>query len=548
MHPYTSRFLLLLISATLFVLAASPASASTDLMLLVDASGSMASPGAPGTGHSKFDEVRIAITDLLQTLPADVNVGLRFMGGSPAADCYTTYLYFLPAPGHRSFIQDNIEATRPGGNRGLVQGVEDCLTDLGSSQSGIDRIILVITDAGDDCGRDFNDLTYRYSYESAVPRVVVYGLDLPMGVTDDLSSFVAETGGRLIDVDELENLRDSLNAFALEFENNLRIHLQDNSGNAVAGDIIFTNVDTGQVIAERLDVTDYSMTIEAGTYKVTGRYLGEEESSEIFTMESGDSRTVNLVFNVHRSPFTLQLRDAFQNPLRARVTFINAMNEPILTSGVDAYHRVELPAGTYRVEVRVGDTTYEYTGIQVGPMYEDSFEIELPVEIGVLEVEVTNVYGYPLNSRIEIFDSDGTLMDEAPFSSYLYSRLPPGSYLVRAEYEDVATEETVYLYSGDQMQVGIDLDIAIGDLFIMLRTDSGNDAWGWVWVYNSDGHLLERFDRERIESPDWFVTDLPVGFYRVEAEVDGIVRTMTGVEVLINEETQITLTFPDDVY
>jgi hypothetical protein len=542
------HFLILLTLAATFLLAAPAAYADTEMMLLIDASGSLASPGAPGTGHSKFDEVRIAVSDLLQTLPADVNVGLRVIGGTPAADCYTTYLFFTPTPGVRSYIQDNLDATRPEGNRGLVQGVEDCFADIGSAYGNSDRVILVITDGGDDCGRDFSDLTYQYSYDTTVPRVVVYGLDLPMEARDDIADFVVVTGGRLIDLDSVDQLRDSIVAFANEFANNLRIHLQDSLGNAVSGDIVVWDQDTGSIVEERLDVTDYSFNIDPGTYYITARYLGQNSTSDTFTIGSTDSRTVSMTFDIHRSPFTLQLRDMFGNPLRARVTFINDMNEPILTTDVAAHHRVDLPVGTYKVEIRIGDYTQEFAGIQVGPMYDDNMELEVPVEVGTLEIEISNVYGTPLNSRIEVYDSDGTLMDEAPFSSYLYSRLPPGTYRVRAEYEGVESEQTAYLASGDQIQVGIDLDIALGDLFIMLRTESNNDAWGWVWVYNSDGHLLERFDRERVESPDWYVTDLPVGTYRIEAEVDDIVRTMTGVEVTENEETQITLTFPDATY
>ena len=139
-------------------------------------------------------------------------------------------------------------------------------------------------------------------------------------------------------------------------------------------------------------------------------------------------------------------------------------------------------------------------------------------------------------------------MDSAPSTSYLYSRLPPGTYRVVAKFQDIEVEESVYLNSGEQRQIGLEMNVAIGDIFVKLRTESDNDVWGWVKVYDNNGNLIERFSRERIESPDWSITDLPVGIYRIEAEAEGVVRIVSGVEVKENEETEVVITFPDEVY
>jgi len=129
----------------------------------------------------------------------------------------------------------------------------------------------------------------------------------------------------------------------------------------------------------------------------------------------------------------------------------------------------------------------------------------VPTELGILEAEVTNPDGNPVNAVIKILDSDGTIVDQAPNSSYLYSHLPPGQYQVTADANGVSGSETVYLYEGDQKQVGVELAIETGDLFVKLRTDSGGDAWGWVDIYDSNGNMLHRFDPEVSESPDWTI-------------------------------------------
>ena len=548
MHGYRAIVLMLAISVSAALLPSGAARAETEMMILLDASGTMAAPGTPGTSHTKFDEVRTALNALLQSLPADVAVGLRLMGGSPAADCYTSYLYLAPTQGMRSQAQDYLAAVSAAGTRALYQGIEDSLNDLGAAPRTADLILLVITDAGDDCGRDFGELARTYSYVARMPRVVIYGLDLPAADKATLGEFAGETGGRVVDLDSMEELLNALQAFSEEFKSNLRIHLLDDSGNAVPGDVVIRNASSGAIVAERLDISDFSTNVGPGQYEITGRYLGQEVRSDLFTIAEGESRTVSLEFAVYLEPFTLTIRDLYDRPLRARVTFLNSANEPVLTTDVNTIHRVQLPPDNYSIEIRLGNQVYTEYGIPVGPAFDQFYELELPVELGTLEVEVVNGFGSPINAKVTVYDQDGTLLDEAPSTSYLYLQLPPGEYRLIAELEEKLAEQTVYLYSGDQMEVGLQIDVALGDLLVRLRTESGQDAWGWVRIYDSESNLIQRYDPERMESPDWYLTDLPVGIYRVEAEVEGVVRVMSGVEVKENEEAEIEIVFPEEVF
>ncbi len=536
----------ILVFVTVFMMAG-VSHAGTELMIVLDASGSMTSPGTPGTAHSKFDEVRSALTDLLQNLPSDVSVGLRIIGGSPAADCYSSFIYTRPLQGNRSQIQDYIESIRPAGMRGLYQGIEDGLGDLGRSDYGTDKIVLVITDGGDDCGRDFEVLARSVSSMSGAPRIMVYGLDLLISDRDTLGPVVSASGGRVVSLSNPSELPGSMLLFTTEFENNVRVHLYDSNGNSIRGDVVIKNTSSGEVISEKLDVTDLALNLDAGTYEVTGRYLGQEVRNT-FTHTASDSRTVSLEFELYLEPFIVSLTDLYDQPLRARITFVNAMMEPILTTDVNSSHRVNLPSGAYTIQIRIGDYSYDVAGVLVGPGFDQSLAIEVPVELGVLEIEMTNLYGTPLNARISIFDQDGTLMEEAPFTSYLYTQLPPGTYRIHTEFHNQEREELITIYSGDQRQVGIEMNVSLGDLYIRLLTESGNDVWGWVKVYDSSGNLIERYDRDRIESPEWYITDIPIGTYRIEAEADGVVRIMTGVEVTDNAETPVVIHFPENVY
>lgn len=548
MIRYWIRISILAAIVSAAILIAGPVHAETELMILVDASGEMAAMGEPGTSHSKFVEIKNAITSMLQTLPADIAVGLRAMGGTPAADCYNSYLYYNPGTGLRSTIQDYLDSIQPSGSRALLQGIEDALGDFSFGGSDQDKILLVITGGGDACGRSFGALRRNLAYESYPPHIIIYACNLYSDESEDLGGLAAASGGRLTSVPSTADLKDVLVAIAQGLSNNLRIHLMDPSGNAIYGDITVIDTSTNSVIAEQLDISEYSMTVPPGSYQVIGKYLGHEVRTEPFTITSGGSHTASLEFTLYRELFTVSLRDIHGQPFRARILFMNNQGDPVFTTELDSVHHVNLPPDTYTLEIQFGDYTETIYGVRIGAGLNNFLDYDLPIELATLEVEIINFLGEPLNSRVQIFDTSGTLVEEAPFTSYLYTRLAPGEYHVVAEFDGNRADDTVYISPGETRSIGLEINVDLGDIFVMLRTESGDDVWGWVQVYDTDGNLLERFDRERLESPDWYITNLPVGIYRVEAEAEGTVRIYNGVEVRSGEETEITITFPKELY
>jgi hypothetical protein len=531
-----------------FLLPAIRAQAATELMILLDASSSMSAPGTGGTQTTKFREVQSSITQLLQALPADVAVGLRVVGGTQTADCYYSYRYFSPATGIRSDIQSQIESISPAGERGLYQGIQDSLDDLLLSRTNADRVLLVITDGGDDCDQDFSILASSYEYMGDRPRLFICGLDLSNSVDEELGDFASRMGGRLTTFDNIQDLTRSLLGFAQEFENNFRISLQDTTGQAVAGDIVVRNAQNNQIVAEILDVTDYSLTVPPGTYQVTGQYLGQEVVSDSIAIGVNESRSISIMFPVSREPVTVILRDIYGNAIRARLTFFDSSDEPVLTTEFAATHYVSLPAGIYRVDARVGDSVQTIYDVVVSEGEDNALELEIPIEMSVLEIEVNNYDGIPVNAKITVFDQDGTVVDEADYASYLNSRLPAGTYRVTVDTGSDTYEDSAYLMEGDQMEMPFDVDVPVGDIVVRLRTDSGADVWGVIKIYDNSGNLLERFYEEDWESPDWFIEDIPVGTYRIQAEADNIIRVVSGIEVRANEETEVEVTFPDEAF
>ena len=527
-----------------FLAFAYVAHAATEIQVVLDASSSMGELGAPGSGKTKFQEATDALTGMLQTLPPDMAIGLRLIGGSPTSDCFTSNLIFAPQTGQRSAFQDQLASVAPAGTRALYQAISDAAGDFPSDN--LDHIMLIITDAADACQTDSRTVTDTLQAQgTGAPRIVMFGIDLTTEDRTALGQFVGGLSGRLTEVASSADLGQALITFAQEFANNVQVHLQDSTGLGVKGDITITNITTGQVAADTVDLTDFTTNLPAGTYQVTAHYLGQEISSDQFTIAAGQSKSVSLTFTAEMTPFDVNLTDSYGTPLRARITFINSANVTVLTTDFGSSVHVDLPADTYTIEVRLGDRVEPTYGVVIGPGQPSSMDIQVPIELAALESEVSNKDGDPINGEITVTDKDGTVVDHAPFSSYLYSKLPPGTYEVDAKSNGVEGTQTITLGEGDQEQVAIELDIPLGELMVKLRTESGNDAWGFVRVYDSNGNLLKRFSRQDTESPDWTIQNLPVGTYRVEATVEDVIRTMSDVAITANQETDITITFPD---
>ena len=419
MNPDHNRITYLIILVLAVFLAANPAFANTELMILVDASGSMAGPGTAGTGNTKFDEIKSGLNTMLQSIPTEILVGLRVMGGRPAADCYSTYLYYPLSQGFRSVIQDYLDSIHPAGSRALHQGIEDGLADLSGGEQGVSKILLVITGGSDACGRDFDALLRTLSNERNSPRVVIFAANLSNEESQSLGEVALQTGGRLTNLDTTAEFFGALQSFSMGFGNNLQIHLLDSFGNAVDGDIIITNTVTNEIVAELLDLSDYSLTVPAGSYQVMGRYLGQEIMSDVLVIQSGSTETVTLEFTVYQEPFILSLRDLYGLPFSARVVFENSMGDTIVSTDLGSIHRVLLPPDIYTITITYGDQQTEIYGIRIGPGQEPSLDYTVPVELSTLQVEVSHFLGTPLNAKVEIFDMNGALVEEAPDTSYL---------------------------------------------------------------------------------------------------------------------------------
>lgn len=187
---------------------------TSDVMLVLDASGSMAasdfSDGAPNRMH----RVRVALARVVPAVSRVRRIGLIVYGpGKTHNSCGHVDLKFTPSPDAASTIMDIADRLRPLGRTPLVRSVEMAIDVLKDSPRPAE--IVVLTDGEDTCGGDPCGLAHRLKAAGGDVTVHVVGFRLPKeSETSGARCLADATGGKFAvaeTTDELEAaLRETL--------------------------------------------------------------------------------------------------------------------------------------------------------------------------------------------------------------------------------------------------------------------------------------------------------------------------------------------------
>jgi von Willebrand factor type A domain len=121
------------------------------VLLLMDASGSMAGPA--GAGATKIDAAKQAIRDLIDVLPADARIGLRVFGGRFPNDdkrrgCTDTRLIFPVAEVDPEQMKARVDEYAPRGFTPIALSLRRAARDLPAEGR---RTIVLVSDGQDTC-------------------------------------------------------------------------------------------------------------------------------------------------------------------------------------------------------------------------------------------------------------------------------------------------------------------------------------------------------------------------------------------------------------
>ncbi|MGF1661180.1 MAG: VWA domain-containing protein [Kineosporiaceae bacterium] len=219
------------------------------LLLILDASGSMKEPD--GAGGTRIETAKDALVRLVDSLPAETAVGLRVFGHRvPSRDkpqaCQDTENVVPVAAGDLDRLRSRIATTQALGETPLGLSLEQGAADLPDDRRGA---MVVVSDGLDECfddglGPPPCDVADQLGRNGV--RVEVVGLQVEPDGQRQLRCIAEATGGRFINVSDVEDLGAELTAAQQRAQNSFEAR-----GTAVDGG-------PSLIDAQELEVGSYS--------------------------------------------------------------------------------------------------------------------------------------------------------------------------------------------------------------------------------------------------------------------------------------------------
>jgi Ca-activated chloride channel family protein len=222
-HPITA----VAIAATLCAVAGAPAVAQdgpaavegdgqSSIMLLFDASGSMAADD--GSGNRRIDTARSAITELIEGAPEEARIGLRVFGGRFARPrrrqgCQDSRALFPVGELDPERARQAVQSYRPIGYTPIALSLERAARDLPPDGA---RTIILVSDGEDTCQPPPPcEVAERIARQGVALKIQAIGFQVNPRARAQLQCIARVSGGIYRDVEEAERLAEELRALSV---------------------------------------------------------------------------------------------------------------------------------------------------------------------------------------------------------------------------------------------------------------------------------------------------------------------------------------------
>ncbi len=194
--------------------------APKNLLIILDTSSSMAEPFEHST---KIEVAKQVLDELVNTIPAGTNVGLRIFGG-----CKVSKLLVPLRPIDRASLRAQIQAIETGGPTPIAYALEQAKNDFDGAH-GPD-LILLVTDGMETCHGNPVQAAKDLIASGYDLKIHVVGFDVASQprAREQLKEIAAATGGLYFDAQSSAELRK-----ALQLPTELRYHVYDQAGKEV---------------------------------------------------------------------------------------------------------------------------------------------------------------------------------------------------------------------------------------------------------------------------------------------------------------------------
>ena len=192
---------------------------STNLLIVLDVSTSM---GEAFEGSTKLAVAKRVLTDLVDTIPAGINVGLRTFGGCDQA----SQLLVPIGPVNPSTMKAQIQSIDLAGATAIQYALEQAKLDFAKISGS--RQILLLSDGGEDCGGDPVGYVKKLVAGGYSLKINVVGYGVIAGdqaTRAQLEEIARTTGGTFVIAATSQDLRA-----ALQLSGPIAYHVFDSQG------------------------------------------------------------------------------------------------------------------------------------------------------------------------------------------------------------------------------------------------------------------------------------------------------------------------------
>ena len=291
-----------LFAACLASLATSPAAAQSERTILVlDASGSM---WGQIDGEAKITIAQRVIGDLLDTLPADEEIGLTLYGHRRKGDCGDIELAVPAGPDTRDAIRAAVNAVKPKGKTPLSAAVIDAAKALRFEEEN--ATVILVSDGRETC--DLDPCAVGRDLESAgigfTTHVIGFDVTDPADKAQ-LQCLAENTGGQFLsasDAGELTRALETVSAPPPAPEPPTTVDITFYATDGEGGPAIrtglawtLTDLDTGAPRISDFETPDLRMALTPGRYRADVLRAGDGQTATLETaISAGEAREIVL--------------------------------------------------------------------------------------------------------------------------------------------------------------------------------------------------------------------------------------------------------------
>lgn len=544
-----------LLAAGLLAFSTGVTAAADRAIIVLDASGSMW--GQIG-GKPKLEIARETLRTVLQTVPADLELGLMAYGHRERGSCEDIELVVAPAPGTGSAIADAADRMRFQGRTPLSEAVRRAAESLRYTEEK--ATVILITDGVETCEADPCALASELEQAGIDFTAHVVGFGLSDEEGRQVACLAENTGGKYIQAGDAGTLADALTETVVaeaepapepepeivpEPEPTVDFNVEPSMALSETSDDIG---DEGQsytfykATAENrrgeYHSTDYGKwrgNRDAGRYILEGK-LGHATQDQLVEVEDGKTAKPHFVLNAGRLIIRARSHEGsdiadgaainVRYPGDGNTTYYGQMNAVFPAGNLDLTVTVGQGSVEETIRLRPGETIEKDVVVGVGRVVANAYYVEgMKVEAGGLAVRI-----FKAAKRI-----DGTREDIAyGYGPDTGHDIPPGDYVLVAEMHAAKGEAPFSVKVGERTDAGVVLNAGVLHITAPLAKE--------LRVFNAAKDIQGNRVNVAYSYDAEFQTTLNAGNYVVVAyRGDEKVETEVPVTIKGGERTEITV-------